>query len=74
MRSWLLAKPRPIAFHMKRDMVFESMVRDYHVSKSMWTAAIGKGFEALVKNRYRDIVSTCSSACDCMWQVKGNAC
>jgi hypothetical protein len=41
MRSWALARPRPIAFHEE--------------------------FEALAKNRYRDIVSICSNTSDCAW-------
>jgi hypothetical protein len=47
----------------------EAMVRGYHVYNSIWTAAIGEEFEALAKNRYRDIVSTCSSASDGMWHM-----
>jgi hypothetical protein len=29
--------------------------------------SLGEEFEALAKNRYRDIVSICSSASDCVW-------
>ncbi len=67
MRSWALARPCPIvAICAKRDTI-EAMVRGYHVYKSIWAAAVGEEFEALAKNRYRDIISICSSASDCVW-------
>jgi hypothetical protein len=40
----------------------EAMVRGYHVYKSIWAAAIGEEFEALTKNRYRDIITVTSAA------------
>jgi hypothetical protein len=72
----MLARPRPIAFHGRLPSEtsltshtlreIEVMVTGYHVYKSIWTAAVGEEFKPLAKNRYRDIVSTCSSASDCM--------
>ena len=43
----------------------EAMARGYHIYKSVWAADVGEEFEVLAKNRYRDIVSICSSANDC---------
>ena len=43
------------------------MVRGYHIYKSVWAAAVGEEFEVLAKNRYRDIVSICSSTNNCVW-------
>ncbi len=67
MRSWALARPRPIAFHVHGIFSIEAMVTGYHVYKSIWAATVSEGFEALVKNQYRDI---CSSASDCVWHRK----
>ncbi len=62
MRSWSLVRPRPIAFYGHGIFSIEAMMRGYHVYKSIWAADVGEEFETLAKNRYRDIVSICSSA------------
>jgi hypothetical protein len=36
-------------------------------TRSIWTASVSEEFEAMVKNRYRDIISICSSGSDCVW-------